>query len=87
MPRVSEKLREIAATLRADVALGRLALGGLLGDERLRVYRDGRIEGVAVLRPETLAAPGRTPTGRRDRVVAGVRFGTLQRTPRMRLAA
>jgi hypothetical protein len=26
-----------------------LALGGLLGDERLRVYRDGRIEGALML--------------------------------------
>jgi hypothetical protein len=39
------KLRDIGATLRADVPSGRLALGALLGDRRIRIYRDGRIEG------------------------------------------
>ena len=67
------KLEEIEETLLADVAQGRLALGALLGDRRLRVCEDGRIEGVAVLEPEMLAAPRRTPEPR-DSVVAGARF-------------
>jgi len=73
MPRVCEKLRDLEATLKADIGMGRLALGGLLGDQRLRVYRDGRIEGVLTLRPEMLHAPKRT-LGRADSVVAGEGF-------------
>jgi hypothetical protein len=73
MPRLREKLRDLEATLRADVAMGRLAIGGLLGDQRLRVYRDGRIEGALMLRPEMLRAPKRTP-GPTDCVVAGEGF-------------
>jgi hypothetical protein len=61
MPRLREKLRAIEETLRADVALSRLALGTLLGDRRIRVYQDGRIEGLATLAPETPAAPRRSP--------------------------
>ena len=61
MPRLREKLRAIEATLRADAALSRLALRTLLGDRRIRVYRDGRIEGLATLAPETLTAPRRSP--------------------------
>jgi len=75
MPRLREKLREIEVTLKADVARGRLALGGLLGNQRLRVYKDGRIEGSATLSPETIAAPKRASEPR-VRVVAGGRFGT-----------
>ena len=70
MPRLRKKLRDLGATLRADVALGRLAFGGLLGESRLRVYADGRIERSAALTPEMLAAPRRTPEPR-DSVVAG----------------
>ena len=70
---VRAKLEEIEETLLADVAQGRLALGALLGDRRLRVCEDGRIEGVAVLEPEMLAAPRRTPEPR-DSVVAGAGF-------------
>ena len=44
----------LRATLTADVRIGRLSLGALLGEDRLHVYRDGRIEGTATLRPETL---------------------------------
>ncbi len=76
LPRLREKLSDLEATLKADVAMGRLALGGLLGDQRLRVYRDGRIEGVATLRPEMLWAPKRTP-GPTDSVVAGARSDRL----------
>jgi hypothetical protein len=76
MPRLREKLRDLEKTLKADVALGRLALGGLLGDERLRVYRDGRIEGALMLRPEMLRAPKRTP-GPTDSVVAGGCYDTV----------
>ena len=73
MPRLREKLDELETTLRSDVARGRLALGGLLGGERLRVYADGRIEGFAHLTPEMVAAPRRTPEPRQS-VVAGVGF-------------
>jgi hypothetical protein len=73
MPRLRAKLRDLEATLKADVALGRLALGGLLDDQRLRVYRDGRIEGSAILAPEALRAP-RTPSEPADSVVAGGGF-------------
>jgi hypothetical protein len=70
MPAVREKLRDLETTLKADIAMSRLALGGLLGDQRLKIYRDGRSEGVATLSPETLHAPGRT-LRRADSVVAG----------------
>lgn len=51
-PRLREKLQAIEATLRADLAAGRLTLGALFGQERLRVHRDGRIEGVATIQPD-----------------------------------
>jgi hypothetical protein len=75
IPRLREKLRDISAALKADVGLGRMALGSLLGESRLRVYADGRIEGLATLEPETIAAPRRTPEPRQS-VVAGGRFAT-----------
>lgn len=56
--------------LKADVPRGRLALGSLLDEKRLRVHPDGRIEGLATLITNELAAPGNTQ-GRRDSVVAG----------------
>jgi site-specific DNA recombinase len=59
MPLLREKLHDIEATLRADVANGRLALGALLGDRRIRVYGDGRIEGALEVVAETLRAPKR----------------------------
>lgn len=59
MPRLREKLREIGATLRSEVASGRLALGALLGDRRIRIYRDGRIEGAAEVAIDALPAPSR----------------------------
>jgi len=65
MPRVRAMLRNVEAMIRSDVALGRLALGGLLAESRLRVYADGRIEGLATLSPETLAAPEVTPEAAR----------------------
>jgi len=76
-PRLREKLRNLESSLKADVALGRLALGGLLSDQRLRVYRDGRIEGAVFLSPETLQAPGRNlePAGRD---VAGARYDLVE---------
>ncbi|MCH7643345.1 MAG: hypothetical protein IH974_00795 [Myxococcales bacterium] len=73
MSPLREKLCDLEKTLKADIVLGRLALGGLLGDERLRVYRDGRIEGALMLRPEMLRVPKRTP-GPTDCVVAGEGF-------------
>ncbi len=76
LPRLREKLRELEETLKADIALGRLALGGLSGDQRLRVYRDGRIEGALMLRPEMLWVPKQT-TGPTDCVVAGERYYTV----------
>jgi hypothetical protein len=73
MPVVRAKLGEIETTLLADVAQGRMALGALLGDRRLRIYRDGRIEGGATLSPEILRAPRETSEPS-DRVVAGAGF-------------
>jgi hypothetical protein len=80
MPAVREKLRDLEATLKADVATSRLALGGLLGDQRLKVYRDGQIEGVATLSPETLQAPRRTLEPA-DSVVAGARYARVCTLP------
>jgi hypothetical protein len=60
--------------------MSRLALGGLLGDQRLKIYRDGRSEGVATLSPETLHAPGRT-LRRADSVVAGARYARVCTLP------
>jgi hypothetical protein len=53
-PLLRERLRDLEATLRADVPRGRLALGTLLDGKRLRIYAHGRIEGVATLTSETL---------------------------------
>jgi transposase len=72
-PLVRARLRDLRATLTADTGLGRLALGALLGEDRLRIYRDGRIEGTATLRPETLWAP-RTASEPIAPVVAGAGF-------------
>ena len=71
MPRLREKLQELESTIMADVPLGRLALGGLLGEDRLRIYADGRIEGTATLAPEALHPPKRRASGGADRDVAG----------------
>jgi hypothetical protein len=58
MPRLREKLQDLEAMLRADLAAGRLTLGALFGSQRLRVHSDGRIEGVATIPPdEKLPAP------------------------------
>ena len=73
LPRLREKLRAVEATLKADVALGRLALDGRSGDQRPRVYRDGRIQGALMLRPEMLWVPKQTP-GPTDSLVAGEGF-------------
>jgi len=43
---------------RADVAHGRLALGALLGDRRIRIYNDGRIEGARTSTLATRNSPG-----------------------------
>jgi site-specific DNA recombinase len=56
LPRLREKLRDIEMSLRADVASGRLVLGALLGERRIRIYRDGRIEGALEVAGE-LRAP------------------------------
>jgi hypothetical protein len=61
LPWLREKLRALETTLTVDVAMGRLALGELLGNPRLRVYRDGRIEGALMLRSEILWVPKQTP--------------------------
>ena len=73
LPQLRERLRDFESTLKADVVCGRLVLGGLLGDRRLRIYRDGRIEGEATLAPEKLRAPRRTSKPS-DRGVAGEGF-------------
>jgi len=57
IPRLRENLRDISAALKADPTLGRMALGSLLGDSRLRVYADGRIEGLATLDPRNSRGP------------------------------
>jgi hypothetical protein len=83
MPLVRAKLREIEATIRADVAGGRLALGALLGERRIRVYRDGRIEGALALEPEMKLPASRKPQRPADSVVAGgcnTRVGSLPET-------
>ena len=67
MPRLREKLRDLEGTLRSDVAHGRLVLGSLFGEHRLRVHRDGRIEGFARLTPDTFALPRTPAQGRRGR--------------------
>jgi DNA invertase Pin-like site-specific DNA recombinase len=74
MPRLRERLRDIESTLQGDLARGRLTLGALLGDRRLRVYSDGRVEGNALLEAESIPALRRTP-GPGVSVVAGGRFG------------
>jgi hypothetical protein len=74
MPRLREKLQELESTIMADVPRGRLALGGLLDGERLRIYADGRMDGTATLAPETLHPPKRGAPGGPDHVVAGEGF-------------
>lgn len=51
------KLVRFREALLAHVGRGRLALGSLLGDQRLRVLADGRIEGTATLAPGGCAPP------------------------------
>jgi len=77
MPRLRAKLQEFESTIMADVPLGRLALGGLIGDDRLRIYADGRIEGAVTLAPEALHPPKRAASGGADRVVAGGRYARV----------
>ena len=57
MPRLRAKLAHVEETLCADVARGRLTLGALFGSRRLRVHRDGRIEGAATIIPDMFATP------------------------------
>jgi hypothetical protein len=77
MPMVKAKLADLRTTLERDVAQSRMALGALLGEDRLRIYADGRIEGAAMLEPEMkLPAPsGSSKPG--DTVVAGARSDRL----------
>jgi hypothetical protein len=72
-PLVRARLADLRSQLTADTGLGRLALGSLLGEDRLAVHADGRIKGTAFLQPETLCAPRRSP-GRIAVVVARARF-------------
>jgi hypothetical protein len=81
MPLLREKLRDIGATLHADVASGRLALGALLGERQIRIYRDGRIEGAVAL--DALPAPSRHPKPVAS-VVAGERYAQISRGSRSR---
>jgi len=83
MPRLRKKLREIGDTLRSDVASGRLALGALLGDRRIRIYRDGHLEGEVGLVAEPLPAPKRSRTLQEpgDSVVAGGRYARVPQVP------
>ena len=73
MPAVRERLEDLEGMLKADVSRGRLALGSLLDEKRLRVYPGGRIEGLATLRANEIAAPGKSQE-RRVSVVAGAGF-------------
>ncbi len=85
-PVVRARLRDLRAALTADVGLGRLSLGALLGEDRLRVYRDGRIEGTATLRPEMLWPPKANPGGHRlGRSGGTLRTETCVRIPTLRL--
>jgi hypothetical protein len=68
---VREKLARLCEALLADVGRGRLALGSLLGRERLCIQADGRIEATAT--PGRLSAP-RSPSERIAQVVAGAGF-------------
>jgi len=74
MPRLRERLRDLEATLKADLPRGRMALGALLGDRRIRVYRDGRLEGLATLEPETELPAERVSSRPGASVVAGEGF-------------
>jgi hypothetical protein len=76
MPLPREKLADLRATLQADLPQGRLTLGALLGDRRIRVYRDGRIDGEALLAPETIPAAKRTSRPGVS-VVAGGRYARV----------
>ena len=51
-PRLRERLHDLEAALCAGLASGRLTLGALFGEQRMRVHRNGRIEGVATLQPD-----------------------------------
>ncbi len=73
MPAIHKRLEDLEGMLKEDVPRGRLALGSLLGEKRLRVYPGGRIEGMATLRANELAAPSGS-SGRRVSVVAGAGF-------------
>ena len=60
---------------------GWLALGGLLGDEeKLRIYKNWRIEGSAIIAPETPRAPRRSSEPV-DSVVAGARYARVCTLP------
>lgn len=80
MPRLRERLRDLEATIQADVPRGRLALRALLGDRRLRVFADNRIEGALALGPVTELPVSRKPQRPADSVVAG---GASQRRSRL----
>ena len=54
-------------------------MGALLGDRRIKVYRDGRIEGGALLEAESNPAPRRT-SGPGVSVVAGGRYAPREET-------
>ena len=74
MPSLRERLQNIEKTLQADLAQGRLALGALLGDQRLRVHRDGAIEGAVRIQPEEKLPVPRSLSRPAVRMVAGEGF-------------
>jgi hypothetical protein len=55
IPLARERLGNLEAMLEADVPRGRLALGSLLDEKRLRVHPDGRIEGRLAVRGKIAA--------------------------------
>jgi len=62
-PLVCARLRNVRATLKGEG--GARPARARSGEDRLRVYRDGWIEGTATLRPETAVAPEGEPGGHR----------------------
>lgn len=84
LPKLRENLHDLEATLGADLAQGRLALGSLLDGERIRVYADGRMEGLASISAGNDPAPRRS-SGPGVSVVAGGRYAPPETVPGRRI--
>jgi DNA invertase Pin-like site-specific DNA recombinase len=77
MPVVKAKLADLRTTLERDVAQSRMVLGALLGEDRLRIYSDGRIEGAAMLEAEMKLPASSRSSKPGDTVVAGGRYARV----------